>query len=267
MPRHVGKLFGPEADYTIRTAHGAHLRMDMANLEVYAPIFNAQGQWEPHVSAACARMLRPGEVFFDIGANAGMVTLETRAMLGDSIAIYSFEPQPTLAESLRRSLSLNSYSNVKVVECLLGDTDGSGELYLTSHAIHASMVPRESHFTKISLSLHRIDTLVRDGTCRPPQLVKVDTEGAEMKIFHGMDETIRSSSPSLVFEADENMKRFGYSGDDLVAYLGTLRDYDMYSILPEGRLTRWKPGVASDVLAVAPGHRDRVTPDWMAAAR
>ena len=60
VPRHVGKLFGPDADYIIRTAHGAQLRMDMANLEVYAPIFNAQGAWEPHVAATCARMLRPG---------------------------------------------------------------------------------------------------------------------------------------------------------------------------------------------------------------
>jgi FkbM family methyltransferase len=230
VPRHVGKLFGPDADYIIRTVHGAQLRMDMANLEVYAPIFNAQGAWEPHVSATCARMLRPGEVFFDIGANAGMVTLETRAMLGDSIFIYAFEPQPTLARALRRSLALNSYGNVKVMECLLGDVEGSGELYLTSHAIHASVIPRERHFTKISLPLHRIDTLVDNGSCKPPQLVKVDTEGSEMKILHGMEATIRSSAPSIVFEADENMKRFGYSGDELVDYLRTLHAYEMYSI-------------------------------------
>jgi FkbM family methyltransferase len=106
-------------------------------------------------------------VFFDIGANAGMVTLETRAMLGDSIFIYAFEPQPTLARSLRRSLDFNSYGNVKVIECLLGDAEGSGELYLTSHAIHASVIPRESHFTKISLPVHRIDTLVDNGSCAP----------------------------------------------------------------------------------------------------
>jgi FkbM family methyltransferase len=264
VPRHVGRLFGPDADYIIRTAHGARLRMDMSNLEVYAPIYNAQGRWEPHVAATCARMLKPGEVFFDIGANAGMVTLETRAMLGKDVAIYSFEPQPSLARSLRRSLELNSFGNVTVVECLLGDTEGSGELFLTSHAIHASTIPRESHYRKITLPVHTIDTLVSAGTCKPPQVVKIDTEGSEMKILHGMERTLRSSTPSLVFEADENMKRFGYSGDDLVAYLRTLHDYEMYSILPaKTQLTPWRPGVASDVLAVAASHRDRIAADWI----
>ena len=263
VPRQIGKLYGADADYIIRTAHGARLRMDMANLEVYAPIFNNDGRWEPHVSSACVRMLRPGEVFFDIGANAGMVTLETRAQLGDAVKIYSFEPQPTLARSLRRSLAINSYNNVEVVECLLGDHEGKGELFLTSHAIHASVIPRESHFTKIELPLHKIDTLVQRGTCRPPDIVKIDTEGSERDILRGMEETLRDHSPSLIFEADENMQRFGYSGDDLVAYLRTLHDYTVFSILPEGAmLTPWKPKVASDVLAVSPRHRDRVTSDW-----
>ena len=49
VPRHIGKLFGREADYVIETAHGARLRMDMSNLEVYAPIYNENGVWEPHV--------------------------------------------------------------------------------------------------------------------------------------------------------------------------------------------------------------------------
>jgi FkbM family methyltransferase len=263
VPRQIGKLYGLDADYVIETAHGAKLRVDMKNLEVYAPIYNAQGRWEPHVAGTCVRMLRPGEVFFDIGANAGMVTLETRAMAGESLRIFSFEPQPTLAESLRRSIAINGYGNIQVIECLLGDEEGTGELFLTSHAIHASMIPREKHFQRISLPLHTIDTLVRSGQCAPPDIVKIDTEGAEQKILRGMAETIRGASPSLVFEADENMARFGYSGADLVEYLCSMHDYSIYSIIPDGRLAPWAPKVASDVLAVAPRHADRITADWL----
>jgi FkbM family methyltransferase len=197
-------------------------------------------------------------VFFDIGANDGMVTLETRAQMGDAVKIYAFEPQPTLARSLRRSAAINSYGNVEVIECLLGDHEGQGELFLTSHAIHASVIPRESHFTRIELPLHKVDTLVQRGICRPPQVVKIDTEGSERDILRGMEGTLREHAPSLVFEADENMQRFGYSGDDLVAYLRTLHDYAVYSIPRDGELTPWRPGVASDVLALSPRHRDRV---------
>ena len=84
VPRQVGRLYSANADYFIETAHGAKLRIDMRNLDVYAPIFNASGRWEPHVANTYARMLRPHEVFFDIGANAGIVTLEVSAILGGS---------------------------------------------------------------------------------------------------------------------------------------------------------------------------------------
>ena len=80
VPRKIGKLYDPNTDYMIETAHGAKLRLDLSNLDAYAPIYNAQGRWEPHVVSACARMLRANEVFFDIGANAGIVTLEIRAL-------------------------------------------------------------------------------------------------------------------------------------------------------------------------------------------
>ena len=150
MPRKIGQLYDLSTNYTIETAHGAKLRLDMSNLEVYAPIYNAQGRWEPHVVNTCVRMLRANEVFFDIGANAGIVTLETRMLLGETVSIFAFEPQPSLAESLRRSIVINAFTNVKVFECLLSNFDGSADLYLTSHSIHASMIPREHAFKKIS---------------------------------------------------------------------------------------------------------------------
>lgn len=49
VPRKIGKLYNPDADYIIETAHGAKLRIELENLEAYASIYNAQGIWEPHV--------------------------------------------------------------------------------------------------------------------------------------------------------------------------------------------------------------------------
>jgi FkbM family methyltransferase len=166
--------------------------------------------------------LRDSDVFFDIGANAGMVTLETRAVLDDTVLIYAFEPQPSLAESLRRSIAVNNYGNIEVFECLLSNYDGIGDLYLTNHAIHASMIPRERKYEKISRPVWKIDTLVDTGRCPAPDIVKVDTEGAEMKIFQGMTETIKKRGPSVVFEADENLERFGYKATDLLSFLSSL---------------------------------------------
>jgi FkbM family methyltransferase len=259
VPRRIGQMFRGDREYIIETAHGAKLVLDLNNLEVYAPIYNADGNWEPHIAHTCRRILRDRDVFFDIGANAGMVTLETRAVLGDGISICAFEPQPSLAESLRRSIAVNKYGNIAVFECLLSDHDGIGDLYLTSHAIHASMRPREHKYKKISRPVWKIDTLVGTGRCPSPHVVKVDTEGAEMQIFQGMTDTIRSCGPSLVFEADENLERFGYKANDLLNFLSSLHDYQFYSIPSNGELRHWQPGIASDVLALGIAHRERIS--------
>jgi len=259
VPRRIGQMFGVDREYLIETAHGAKLVLDLKNLEVYAPIYNAGGNWEPYVGGTCRRIMRDRDVFFDIGANAGMVTLETRAVLGESIFICAFEPQSSLVESLRRSIAVNHYDNIEVFECLLSNYDGIGELYLTSHAIHASMQARERKFEKISRQVCKIDTLVGAGRCPPPHIVKVDTEGAEMQIFEGMAETIKRCGPSVVFEADENLERFGYKANDLLDFLSSLHDYQFYSILPDGELRCWQPGLASDVLALGIAHRERIS--------
>jgi FkbM family methyltransferase len=259
IPRKIGQMLRSDRDYVIETSNGAKLVLDLKNLEVYAPIYNSHGKWEPHIVSTCRRILQDGDVFFDVGANAGIVTLETRAAHGANISICAFEPQPSLAKTLRRSITINQYEDIEVFECLLSDYNGVGDLYLTSHAIHASMIPRERKFEKVSRPVWKIDTLVQSGRCPAPNVVKIDAEGAEMQIFQGMKEIIGSYCPSLVFEADENLERFGFKPTDLLNLLSSLNDYCFYSIMPDGGLLPWQAGIASDVLALGTSHRDRVS--------
>jgi hypothetical protein len=126
------------------------------------------------------------------------------------------------------------------------------------------MIPRERGYEKISCPVYRPDTLVRTAQCPAPDVIKIDTEGAELKVFEGMAETIRTSRPSRIFEADDNMERFGYTASDLLDRLGSMQDYHYYSVLLDGQLRPWVAEVASNVLAVSPPHRDRITDDWFA---
>src|SRR5215204_1935790 len=51
-------------------------------------------QWEPHVCVAMAQKLRPGELFIDVGANIGFLTLYAAMLVGKGGRILSFEPNP-----------------------------------------------------------------------------------------------------------------------------------------------------------------------------
>jgi hypothetical protein len=121
------------------------------------------------------------------------------------------------------------------------------------------MIPRERKYEKISRPVWKIDTLVGASRCPAPHIIKVDTEGAEMRIFQGMVDTVKRCGPSVIFEADENLERFGYRASDLLDFLSSLHDYEFYSILPDGEIRLWQPGLGSDILALGTAHRGRIS--------
>jgi FkbM family methyltransferase len=251
-----------EGDYVVQTRHGAKLIADLHNLDIYATIFNFGGEWDSHIAKTCQRLLRKSDVFFDIGANAGCISLDTRALVGEGVRMCLFEPQPSLATCIRKSIEVNRFNNIEVFEILLGDYDGVGELYLTSHAIHASMIPREKVFDKLTLPICKVDTLVAEGRCPPPDIIKIDTEGAEQRILDGMRKTLMEYSPTILFEADSNMSRFGYSASDLVTLISSTGNYDFYATSATGALQIYDRQQTADILAVARRHRDRISQNW-----
>jgi FkbM family methyltransferase len=263
LTRLIGRKFARKGDYVVQTKHGAKLAIDLQNLDIYATIFNSGGEWEPHIARTCRRLLRKSDIFFDIGANAGCISLDTRAYVGEDVHMCLFEPQPSLSDSIRKSIAINRFNNVNVFEILLGNHDGMAELYLTSHAIHASMIPREEMFDKLVLPICRIDTLITSGRCSPPDLIKMDTEGAELQILEGMRRTLAEYTPTILFEADVNMDRFGYNVSDLLNLIASTGDYDFYANLPTGKLQPYEQQPTSDILAVARRHRDRIDRSWI----
>ena len=263
LTRLIGRRFVKEGNYVISTNHGARLVVDLNNLDIYAAIFNAGGEWDSHIAQICQRLLQMNDVFFDVGANAGCISLDTRAHMGEEVRICLFEPQPSLSSSIKKSIAVNGFNNLQLFEVLLGNYDGTAELYLTSHAIHASMIPREKEFDKIMLPIWKVDTLVATGRCPPPDIIKIDTEGAELQILEGMRKTLTDHSPTILFEADENMTRFGYSAADLITLISSAGDYDFYATSASGRLQRYQRQQTSDILAVASRHRHRINQNWV----
>src|SRR5262249_37680889 len=116
LPRIIGRRWSGQELY-ISTKHNGLLLVDPKNLDVYASIINSGGTWEPHVMHACARILRPRDVYFDIGSNTGLFSIDAAVSIPE-LKIYAFEPQPTLAECIRRSIRANGLSNVHCLEML-----------------------------------------------------------------------------------------------------------------------------------------------------
>jgi FkbM family methyltransferase len=150
--------------------------------------------------------------------------------------VHAFEPQPTLAERVRNSAALNQLDGISVHEVLLSDKTGEGQLFVTRQSVHASLIPRESRAHSIRLRMVALDEFIRQEGLPPPSLIKIDVEGAELQVFRGARKTLATHKPVVIFEADQNMRRFGYNHATLFASLKEVADYQIVRLASDGTI-------------------------------
>lgn len=185
---------------------GGGLRLDMAGIPLsHAHIGSlAFGNLEQSVQEAMLRHLGRGGVFYDIGANVGFFALLGAHFAGlEAGHVYAFEPTPDNAGEIRRNVALNALSNVTVIERAVAAAAGTGRLQVVDDQSWSKLVETGEHpFTEsvIDIELVSIDDLVASREIRPPTVVKIDVEGAEMAVLEGMRATLAAHGPAIICE-------------------------------------------------------------------
>lgn len=192
---------------------GYGLRLSMAHIPVshaHAGLLS-RGTLEVSVQEAMRRLLGEGEVFYDVGANVGFFALVGARHVGAAGAAYAFEPVPENAAAIRASAELNGLANLEVLELAAGRAAGRDRLLMVedlswSHLESQGWHPRTRD--TLDVEVVAIDDLVAGGRIRPPQLVKIDVEGAEIDVLEGMRRTIEEHRPAIVCELHDTAAAF-----------------------------------------------------------
>lgn len=256
FPRIVGKYFYGHDKVYIRTRSGAKLAIEAQSLEYITMIMRNGGAVDQPVCEACQRFLRPGHVFYDVGANVGFVAAETAMRLRDEVHVIAFEPQPRLARTAAITGALNGFRNWDIYPVILSNREGEDELFLSASAIHASRIGRSKNAKKLVCPVTTIDKLVDSGVCPPPNLIKIDVEGGERDVIRGAAETIRRERPVLVFEADINLRRYGYTRAELFDEIRACGPYCFHGIDAQGmkRVSDTAADEFDNFVAIPVGH-------------
>jgi FkbM family methyltransferase len=157
---------------------------------------------EPGTIAWLSGTLRPGDVFFDIGANVGVYSIfaARELMLGGTV--YAFEPHIANAAALLQNVQVNGLLHkVHVVSAPLSDRDGFAPFHY--HSIDSSQsrsqfgppVSDGQTFEPAATELKygcRLDALVDSGALPAPTVVKIDVDGREAEIVAGMRSLLTS---------------------------------------------------------------------------
>lgn len=151
------------------------------------------GSYEYHKQKALQHELKTGDVVYDVGANVGFYTLLASVLVGETGHVYSFEPFPENLRDLRRHLEMNHVNNCTVVDAAVSSADGE-----------AVFDPSDDRCTGrlAAKGVLRVRTLALDGLVsrkeiRPPKVMKIDIEGAELECLRGASDLIQESHPII----------------------------------------------------------------------
>jgi FkbM family methyltransferase len=158
------------------------------------------------------QLLKPGMTFCDVGANVGVITLLAARLVGPRGKVYAFEPIPQNTGYLKKSIASNGYRNIHLREAAAADFNGAVDLHLSNKPGQHSMFELNQFATGRSQSVPalRLDSLPELASV---DVMKIDTEGAEVKVLKGLG----AYRPAHIFVEcnEERLRAAGSSGDEL----------------------------------------------------
>jgi FkbM family methyltransferase len=174
-------------------------------------------QKEPETVAWIEAVVQPGSVFYDIGANVGAYAFVAHAVTRGDCTVYAFEPSFSTFTALSLNVMLNDCQG-KVIPLHVALTDETELLTFkytnveAGAALHSivdlvddsgqPMVPAFSQ----PICAYRLDDLVRQFRLKPPNHIKLDVDGAEMKVLRGaVAVLVAPSLRSLLIEVDDTL--------------------------------------------------------------
>ncbi len=159
------------------------------------------------------RLVRPGDVVYDCGANLGLYARHLTATLGAG-RVVAFEPMADNREILAANLVLGGITDrVTVLPLALSDEDGTAEFQVddmqTTSGTLSKVTGGEASEGRRNLRLaplttrvlcRRLDTAVAEEHLPPPNVIKIDVEGAECLLLRGATGLLREHQPRLLVE-------------------------------------------------------------------
>jgi FkbM family methyltransferase len=199
--------------------------LELRSHDVLARRLVFESFFEPQVRDSLRMLVRPGATVLDLGANIGYFSVLLSSWVGQQGRVLAFEPQPVMQRELRRNLMRNGISNVSVFGIALGEYEGTAEFCLTDPGFEAMGSLRENGRFRVAarsvVPVRQLDTVLAESGINTVEVIKMDTEGAELSILKGATRLLSGpKAPAIVLEAKAaNAAAFGYSLRDLRTFL------------------------------------------------
>ena len=193
---------------------------------------------------AWVRSFSADDVFYDVGANVGGVTLIVAGIHRGAVPIVAIEPSFGSFESLARNLSLNGLLESSIpLQVALLDRTGLQPLHYRStaagtslHAVGKPLNHMGQKFVPVEVQripTYRLDDLIDVLRLPAPTVVKIDVDGYEEPVLRG---AVRTLEAGTIRELNVEVVDHDGAGTRLRALSGLLESlgYELARTFPHG---------------------------------
>ncbi len=217
------------------------LRLRIRPGDVVGHHIYVRGVFEPLETRWICGFLKPGMVFFDVGANLGVFSLLAAKRVGPTGRVHCFEPSPAMAEELRANVALNEFTNIEIHPVAVADSATVARFprYEPGREAYGTLAARVWPGTRIVghdlVQVITLDEYVAARDIQRVDLLKMDIEGAELLALRGATRLLSApSSPTMILElAEFNMRGMDYQCADVLHFLESVR-YSFGFLTEEG---------------------------------
>jgi FkbM family methyltransferase len=272
IPNHhlFKRISGPQcrADWT--KTPGGEIFASLDDFIGRAAFFS--GDLDPKVTWIARKLVKPGDIVFDVGANVGILTLLFSELVGTGGKVHAFEPNPRVMRSLRSAVERKQVANVELNEVALGCENGVVTLKTPLQNQGEGSIVKwrvDSRIAGQDVRLLPLDGYVSDRRIERIDVLKIDVEGAEIEVLLGAQNILRDLPPNVIIFEDSDrvgseptapMKLLSSFGYEFVSLPKNLFGIRPEVIRPGGKIVGWdlvaaKRGLPFDRLCNALGAR------------
>lgn len=162
------------------------------------------GHHDVGMARVLRRLVRPGDICIDIGANIGVHTLIMAFAAGAGGRVIAVEPSPEVVANLRANVALNRLDNVCVIEAAIAEEDGEAAFYTfdadAPNRMVSSLQPYDHATRQSRVRTICGPTLLETAEVTRCEVLKIDCVGAEMVALKGFAGLITQSRPHVFVE-------------------------------------------------------------------
>ncbi|HOZ36487.1 MAG TPA: FkbM family methyltransferase [bacterium] len=140
---------------------------------------------------ALGKLIKKDDVVFDVGANAGVLSVYMSRLIGENGRLYAFEPIRETYYLLKENLALNRCENTRAENVALDSENGTKIMHCfekNNSEWNSFGAPNFDGVTpnkKVEIRAETIDNYARQNKVEWIDFLKIDVEGFEREVLKG----------------------------------------------------------------------------------